>query len=73
MGAINGMLVSPMFGAQKEKLRWLEVCTENMTDDQVAAIMAKHLRERPERWHQGLQIESWVAMKEACKPDGKKP
>ena len=65
MGAINGMLVSPMFGASKARLRWLENCAENMTDEQVAAIIAKHLRDHPERWHYGLHIESWAAMKAA--------
>jgi hypothetical protein len=67
MGAINGMLVSPMFGASKEELQWLEQCVENMTDDQVAAIIARHLRDHPERWHHGLHVESWAAMKDACR------
>jgi hypothetical protein len=66
MGAINGMLIAPMFDAQKEKLQWLENCVENMTDDQVAAIIAKHLRDHPERWHHGLHLQSWQAMKGAC-------
>jgi hypothetical protein len=67
MGALNGMLVSPIFGASKEKLQWLEQCVENMTDDQVAAIIAKHLRDHPERWRQGLHMETWTAMKDACR------
>jgi len=66
MGAINGMLLSPMFGASKAQLHWFESCVENMTDEQVAAIIRKHLRDHPERWHYGLHIESWTAMKAAC-------
>jgi len=66
MGVINGMLVSPMFGASKDKLHWLEQCVENMNDEQVAAIILKHIKDHPERWHYGLHFESWTAMKDAC-------
>jgi len=73
MGVINGMLISPMLGAPKEKLAWLETCAERMTDEQVAAIITKHLREHPERWHYGLHLESWAAMKDACDTNEESP
>ena len=73
MGAINGMLIAPMFEAPKGPLRWLETCAEHMTDDQVAAIIRQHLVDHPERWYQGLHIESWVAMKNACVPASASP
>jgi hypothetical protein len=38
------MLVAPLFGLPEEKLQWLRSCTDNMTDEQVAAILTKHLR-----------------------------
>ncbi len=66
IGVVNGMLVSPLLGAPKERLRALERCFENMTDKQVAALLLKHIREHPERWHYGLHIESWVALKDGC-------
>jgi hypothetical protein len=57
-------MVSPLLGAPKERLDWLERCVEHMTNEQVAAIIGKHLRDNPARWHQALHIESWVPMKD---------
>lgn len=47
MGAINGMIISPLLGAPKDKIRWLESYVENMTDEQVAAIFSKYLQDNP--------------------------
>ncbi len=65
VGAINGMLIAPIFGAPKNEMRWLESYIENMTDKQVAAILSKFLQDNPGRWHDGLQILTYVAVKEA--------
>lgn len=65
MGAINGMLVSPLLGAPKDKMLWLESYVENMTDEQIAAILTKYLQDNPGRWHDGLNVIMYSAMKEA--------
>jgi c-di-AMP phosphodiesterase-like protein len=65
MGAINGMLLAPMFGASKDKMRWMESYVENMTDEQVVAILSKYLEDNPGRWHDGLHILMYSALKEA--------
>ncbi len=67
MGAINGMLVSPLLGAPKDKMLWLESYIENMTDEQIAAILTKYLQDNPGRWHDGLNVIMYSAMKEAYK------
>lgn len=66
MGVINGMLLAPLFGAPKDRIEWLERCLPYMTNDQVAAIILKHLQSHPERWHHQLHIESLNAMQAAC-------
>lgn len=70
MGAINGMLVAPMFAAPSEKIAWLEKCTDSMTDEQVAAIITKYLTDHPGVWHYPLNMTSVNAMISAC-PDSK--
>lgn len=65
MGAINGMLMAPFFGAPRDQMKWFESYAENMTDDQVAAILTKYLRDNPGRWHDGLHLLTYSAIKEA--------
>ncbi len=65
MGAINGMIIAPLFGAPKDKIGWLESYVENMTDEQVAAILSKYLQNNPGRWHDGLHLLMYSAIKEA--------
>lgn len=65
MGAINGILLAPLFGAPKEKMHWFELYIENMTDVQVATILSKFLEDNPGRWHDGLHVLMFSAIKEA--------
>ena len=65
MGAINGILIAPFFGASKEKMQWFESYVKNMTDEQVAAILSKYLEDNPGRWHDGLHVLMYSAIKEA--------
>jgi len=65
MGAINGMLLAPLFGAPKEEMQWFESYVVKMTDKQVAAILSKFLADNPGRWHEGLHVLMYAAIKEA--------
>jgi hypothetical protein len=65
MGAINGMLLAPLFGAPKDRTKWFESYIENMTDEQVAAILTKFLRDNPGRWHEGLHALMYSAIRDA--------
>jgi hypothetical protein len=67
MGIVDGVLLSPLFGAPKNTLSWFESCTVNMTNDQVEAIISKYLENHPGEWHQYLNIIAFDAMSEACK------
>lgn len=65
MGVINGMLLAPFFGAPKDKMKWFESFVENMNDEQVAAILSKYINDNPGRWHEGLHILMYAALKDA--------
>lgn len=65
MGSINGMIIAPLLGAPKDKMGWLESYVENMTDEQVTAILSKYLQDNPGRWHDGLNVLMYSAVKEA--------
>ncbi|VUZ86499.1 hypothetical protein MELA_02902 [Candidatus Methylomirabilis lanthanidiphila] len=65
-GLINGMFLAPVLGAPRDRVEWLTRCVEHMTNDQGAAIILKHLQSHPERWHKPLNLESWLAIREAC-------
>jgi hypothetical protein len=66
-GGINGMLVAPFFGAPEEKLNWLKTCTGKMSDDQIAAILTRYLREQPNQLQTSLNVVTFTAIQDACK------
>ena len=65
-GGINGMLVAPFFGAPEENLNWLKTCTEKMSDEQLAEIVTRFVRDQP---NQGanLNVLTFGAIREACR------
>jgi hypothetical protein len=67
MGIVDGLLIAPLVEAPKSKVRWLERCVVNMTDDHVAAIVDKHLAEQPQRWHDPMHVLAYSAFREACR------
>lgn len=66
MGVVNGMLLAPLFGAPKSKMLRIENCLVGMTDSQVAAILAKYLRDNPGRWHETPHAPMLAALMENC-------
>jgi hypothetical protein len=66
-GEINGMLVAPFFGAPEENLNWLKTCTGKMSDEQVASIVGKFIREQPDQLQANLNVVTFNALREACR------
>jgi hypothetical protein len=66
-GEINGMLVAPLFGAPEENLNWLKTCTGKMSDEQLASIVTKFIREQPEQMQVNLNVVTFNALREACR------
>jgi hypothetical protein len=48
-GAINGMLVSPFFGAPEDRVAWLKNCTVRLSDEETATIVSKYIASDPNR------------------------
>src|SRR4029079_19382202 len=55
-GEINGMLVAPFFGAPQENLNWLKTCTGKMSDEQVAGIVTRFIRDQPNQMDLNLNV-----------------
>ena len=66
-GAINGMLVAPLFGAPQENLNWLKTCTNKMSDDQLAVILANYINDKPGNLESSLNAVTFNALQEACR------
>jgi hypothetical protein len=68
-GAINGMLVAPLFGAPPENLNWLKTCTGKMSDDQLAAVLTNHINNQPGNLQVTLNVVTFNAIQETCRPN----
>ena len=66
-GGINGMLVAPFFGAPEENLNWLKTCTGKMSDEQLAGIVTRYIRDQPNQLDANLNIVTFNAIREACR------
>jgi hypothetical protein len=65
-GQINGMLVAPFFGASEENLAWLKSCSSKMSDEQLASILSRHIRDLPNT-QANLNVVTFNALREACR------
>jgi hypothetical protein len=66
-GQINGMLVAPFFGAPEENLSWLKTCSARMSDEELAAILSRFLRDQPGQMQTNLNVATFSALREACR------
>ncbi|HEU4933941.1 MAG TPA: hypothetical protein VFT48_17775 [Pyrinomonadaceae bacterium] len=66
-GQINGMLVAPFFGAPEENLNWLKSCSSKMSDEDLAAILSRYLRDQPGQMQTNLNVVTFNALREACR------
>ena len=66
-GAINGMLVAPFFGAPEDNLNWLKTCSGKMSDEQIASILTRYIREQPNQMELNLNVVTFTALREACR------
>jgi hypothetical protein len=70
-GLLDGFYASGLFGAQKDAINVLKICTKDMDNKQIAAIVLKHVKDHPEHWHWPLSVEAYNALSAAC-PGGLK-
>jgi len=65
-GQMNGMLVAPFFGAPEENLSWLKTCSGKMSDEQLASILSRYIRDQPNP-QANLNVVTFNALREACR------
>lgn len=65
-GQVNGMLVAPFFGASEDNLTWLKTCSGKMSDEQLASLLTRYIRDQPSE-EQNLNVVTFTALREACK------
>jgi len=66
-GEINGMLVAPFFGAPEENLNWLKTCSGKMSDEQLATILTRFIRDQPNQMQSNLNVVTFTALRDACR------
>lgn len=65
-GQINGMLVAPFFGAPEENLAWIKTCSGKMSDEQLASILSRYIRDQSNP-QANLNVVTFNALREACR------
>ena len=65
-GGVNGMLVAPFFGAPEENVSWLRMCTGKMSDEEIAGLLAKYIKDKPNQMNTNLNVVTFNAIREAC-------
>ena len=63
---MNGMLVAPFFGAPDENLNWLKTCGSKMSDEELASILTRYIRDQQNQ-QQNLNVVTFTALREACR------
>ena len=65
-GQVNGMLVAPFFGASEENLAWLKTCSGKMSDEQLASIVTRYVRDQSNP-QANLNVVTFNSLREACR------
>ena len=66
-GGINGMLVAPFFGAPEENLNWLKTCTGKMSDEEIAGVLTRYIRDKPNQMDANLNVVTFNAIRDTCR------
>jgi hypothetical protein len=66
MGLINGLFLSPLFGASRQNIAWLETCLEEKNGTQIAEILSQYIEQHPTELQEQLHAASYRALLQAC-------
>jgi hypothetical protein len=67
-GLVDGIFLAPAFDAPSDGkyLTAMRTCVKGMSCKQVAAIIAKHIKDHPKDWHMPANVVAWQAMRNVC-------
>jgi hypothetical protein len=66
IGLVDGLLLAPMFGASKKKMKWFEDCITEMPNTQLRAIVDKFMNDNPDKWKNPMQILAYQSLYRSC-------
>jgi len=66
MGIVNGILISPFFGAEGKEIDRIKNCLKGMSDSQLVVIHMNYLQKNPAIWHLTPHISFLNALIEVC-------
>jgi hypothetical protein len=66
MGLVNGLFLSPLFGASRQNVAWLETCLEEKNGTQIAEILSQYIEQHPTELQEQLHAASYRALLQAC-------
>lgn len=71
MGVVDGLLLSPLLGAESKDVQPLSDCIKGMRSDQLQAIVDAFITANPARWDDAMHFLAYGAIFDACKARGK--
>jgi hypothetical protein len=66
MGLMDGLFISPLFGASEDAMQRVKDCLYGMNDMQVQAMLDKHISGHPERWHDPAGVLFYRVLLQTC-------
>lgn len=71
MGVVDGIHLSPFWGAESKDVKPVQNCVVGMRSDQLQAIVDAYLNAQPAIWDETMHTSVYGALIEACKVRGK--
>ena len=69
MGYVDGLMVSPLLGVEKSKMKWIETLVEGMSSEQITAILLSYLQWNPETWNENNHTITYRASKRGLRKE----
>ncbi len=72
MGLVDGLFLSPMFGAPERRPNQLQTCllSLNLDNQQIVALVSRELDADPVTWSQSAHSTVFRALRQACVSHG---
>jgi hypothetical protein len=72
MGVVDGLLLSPMYGAPERRSRLLKTCllALQLDSDQITALVSREIEADPVTWSNPAHSTAFRALRKACMSNG---
>jgi hypothetical protein len=66
MGLIDGLYISALLGSSENAMHRVQDCLLGMSSRQLEGTLDKHVRDHPERWHDGAGVLFYQMLLHTC-------